>query len=48
MAIKIKNDEMNKEMQECTFSPKISTNTTIGRALQERVGDRSTRSQGKI
>jgi len=43
LAIKIKNEEREKEMKECTFSPKM-TISKEGKMLRERVGDRSTKS----
>lgn len=47
-AIKVKNDQIQKEMEECTFSPRIYTNTKEAQIIKDRVGDRSTMSQQKI
>ena len=44
-AIKRKNEEMQKEMEECTFSPRIYTRNKEGKMFNDRVGDRSTKSQ---
>lgn len=44
-SIKVKNEELEKEMKECTFKPRLySRETKEGKNLSERVGDRSMRS----
>lgn len=43
--MKYKAEEMESEMKECTFSPRlISKQTREGKMYEERVGDRSVKS----
>lgn len=44
MAIHLKNEMSRKEMEECTFSPRIDVSHT-SKKLREKVGDRSGKSQ---
>lgn len=49
IAMKYKNEDLENEMKECTFSPRLETKQTKeGRMYIERVGDRSTKSQSRI